>query len=269
MISLLLSATAFSISGPGTCEWVPPGGDDPDPPCDGVYNCTGCGVQCSCAGGGESLCRTFAHGQCDKGPGPTCTTKPGKCDVCAGPWPHETEYGCSECLADSDCAVHKTKGHYPQFCYEKTGLCDGECGGGGGSSFCKSKYENKPFCIDYGGTGGWCYECDAVNDFEHTKSCDPGKGTTHHSDKPFCLGRGVMECVSCHDLYAKFKKCPADGEQYGLTCVHDEKNDKCFSFEDAPCTAFDGFCPTTTHGRPGGDCDIKQEKGKLKCVDKK
>ena len=113
MLSILLTVTAFSSSGPGTCEWDAPT-PDPSPECDGSYKCNGCGVQCSCAGGGKSRCPGFAHGECDKGPGPTCTTKPGKCDVCADPWPHETDFGCSECLADSDCAHYKKKeGHYP------------------------------------------------------------------------------------------------------------------------------------------------------------
>ena len=259
MQSVLCVVLNVAASPSGNCTWVP-SRLMPDPPCAGHYECVGCGARCHCTGGYNlTKCPSLesSTGQCAGGPGPTCEhSGPGKCDVCGHPAPYVTAHGCSECLSDDDCNKYKpaSAGLYPAFCFEKSGYCDGECGGGGGDSVCSKKYPGKkPYCVDYGDRGSWCYECTAVNKVEHSKECDPGKGSLHHSEKPFCLGNN-MTCASCQEVYAKFRKCPADGFQYGLTCVLDKAGDACFSYAEAPCSAFDGFCPINDHSRRGGAC---------------
>lgn len=266
-----LFAALCGAQDPGQCTWQ--GGD-----CDGQYDCNGCGVNCACADGGEWTrpCGGL-WGPCDSGPGPTCTKAgPGKCDACSDGLNH-SEYGCTECFSDEDCAKYKPGakhgGHYRQFCNDRAGRCDGECGTG--LADCKQKYKGaKNLCIDADGTGGWCYECDAMNQFEHDYNvCDAvnKNDTLAHSSKPFCLA-DTLACVSCTDLYKTTGKCPNDGRQYSLTCVLDEASSTCFARDDAPCRAFTplAWCPSLDHdkNRPGGACETKWDPDK-ECVDKK
>ena len=248
---------------PGSCTWQPaPAPLDP-PGCLGSYDCDGCGVNCGCTDGGHTTdCVGIFSPLCTKG-APTCETAgPGKCDVCSGPFPTASQYGCTECTSDNDCKKHKRgRDHYPKYCFPKMGKCGGECAADGFAA-CAGLYNGtKPVCIDLNGDGGWCHECANANLKKTDKDYCDKKGTTlTHEKKPFCLKD--LSCGSCSDVFKASGKCPTGQgfHNYAQVCV--PYGGACFALPDAPCNAFSSWgiagCPR--HRKGGARCTWNSKK---------
>jgi len=199
--------------------------------------------------------------QCDKG-APTCLTNLGKCDVCNDPFPMASQYGCTNCFTDNDCAKFKRAGtnEWPKFCFPKLGHCGGECGEGGMAA-CAGLYNGtKPVCIDNAGDGGWCHACSSSNLHKPDKYyCDKEGTSVSHSKTPFCMKD--LTCGSCEDVFKASGKCPNNElHNYGQVCVQYKKS--CFALKDAPCSAFTdwGIAGCLRHRKGGDKCTWNSKK---------